>query len=308
MTKISVLMPVFNTEESWLRASVESILKQSFSDFEYIIVLDGPTDGSDVVVKEYAEKDSRIRIIENESNIGIVESLNRGLQEAKSEYIARMDSDDIAYPDRFEKQLKHIEEEKLGITGSGIRFIDENGRHIPETSVIIDSETLPKVLKHANCVMHPTWMIRKDVYDKLKGYRNIKFCEDYDFLLRAVKAGIKMDVQADVLLEYRVSPEGISKSNAYAQYLSARYLRHNQSGLEDLNQEEIDEYLAKRVSPSNTEKFARAQLLIDGSMDLIKRRKKAKAAARIIKAFMIYPKISLYVNDIAKAVAVRDKT
>ena len=104
MPKVSILMPVYNSAE-FLREAIESMLSQSFKDFEFLIVDDGSTDGSAGILAEYVEKDSRIRIIRNEKNQGIVYSLNRGLKECTGEYIARMDSDDIALKERLDKQI-----------------------------------------------------------------------------------------------------------------------------------------------------------------------------------------------------------
>ena len=99
--KISVVMPTYNTEVSILKEAVDSILNQTFGDFEFIIIDDGSTNNSVEYLKSL--QDQRVKIIRNDTNIGITKSLNIGLRAAKGKYIARMDSDDIAFPDRFEK-------------------------------------------------------------------------------------------------------------------------------------------------------------------------------------------------------------
>ena len=103
---ISVLMPVYNTKEEFLRTAIESILNQTFSNFEFIIINDGSTNNAEDVILSY--KDDRIIYLKQE-NQGIVAALNNGWDRAKGEYIARMDSDDISFPDRFEKQIEYLE-------------------------------------------------------------------------------------------------------------------------------------------------------------------------------------------------------
>ena len=104
MPKISVIMTVYNTEEKYLREAIESVLNQTFSDFEFIIVDDGSTNNAVEVVKSY--RDERIKLVLNGKNLGMAKSSNIGLEMAQGEYIARMDSDDISLPERFEKQVE----------------------------------------------------------------------------------------------------------------------------------------------------------------------------------------------------------
>ena len=113
--KVTVLMPVYNCEK-YLRESIESILNQTFKDFEFLIINDGSSDKSAEIVESY--NDNRINFVQNEKNIGLAASLNRGLDIAKGEYIARMDADDISLPERLEKQVRFMETNpQIGICG-----------------------------------------------------------------------------------------------------------------------------------------------------------------------------------------------
>jgi len=103
--KISVVMPVYNTPDEWLKKAIDSILNQTYSNFEFIIIDDGSTNNVPSILKEYQEKDNRIKVILGEHK-GISAALNKGLKASRGEYIARMDGDDIAFPERFEKQVK----------------------------------------------------------------------------------------------------------------------------------------------------------------------------------------------------------
>ena len=125
MPKISVLMCVYN-DEDWLKNSIDSIVNQTFTDFEFVIVNDGSTDNSLEIINSYS--DDRIRIINNEENLGLPKSLNRGLNLCKSELIARMDADDISMNNRLEKQYKYLKKNKeIALIGGQAEYIDSDG-------------------------------------------------------------------------------------------------------------------------------------------------------------------------------------
>jgi len=108
--KISVIMSVYNGEK-YLGEAIDSVLGQTFTDFDFIIVNDGSTDGSPGIIQSY--RDERIRVINNEKNIGLTKSLNKAIKESGGEYIARQDADDISLPERFEEQVWFLEEQHL---------------------------------------------------------------------------------------------------------------------------------------------------------------------------------------------------
>ena len=126
---VSVIMSNYNTPEEFLRASIESVLNQTYSNFEFIIVDDCSTDNSLEIIKSY--QDERIVVLENKENLGITKSLNRGLEIAKGEYVARMDADDISFPKRFETQVEYLKNNpQVIVCGTGVELIgDWQGRH-----------------------------------------------------------------------------------------------------------------------------------------------------------------------------------
>jgi len=134
--QVSVIMPAYNAEK-YIGEAIESILNQTYKDFELIIVNDASTDSTGSIIKTYAEKDERIVVLENEQNLNIAGSLNRAISAAKGEFLARMDADDIALPERLEIQSKAMQENpKVAVVGNDINLIDENGsvigyRHYP---------------------------------------------------------------------------------------------------------------------------------------------------------------------------------
>lgn len=203
---ISVLMPVYNTKEVYLRASIESVLSQTFTDFEFIIVNDGSTNNAEEVILSY--KDSRIKYVKQE-NHGIVGTLNNGWSKASGKYIARMDSDDIAYPERFAKQIEFLEENpEYSLVGSWAKII-------PSKKIIKLPQDIKIMDLLADCMfIHPSIMFRKADFEKfnLQYETGFEYAEDYCLYANAVKH-LKMTNLQEVLLDYRVYPENSSSKN-----------------------------------------------------------------------------------------------
>lgn len=203
---VSVLMPVYNTKEEYLRSAIESILNQTFTDFELIIVNDGSTNNVEDVVLSY--KDERIKYFKQE-NQGIVVALNNAWANASGKYIARMDSDDIAYPNRFEKQVKFLEDNtEYSLVGAWARIIPSNNViKLPQDIKIMDLL--------ADCMfIHPLIMFRKIDFEQfnIRYEAGFDYVEDYCFYTRAVKY-LKMTNLQEVLLDYRVYPDNSSSRN-----------------------------------------------------------------------------------------------
>jgi len=186
--KISVVMSVYNGEKH-LRGSIESILNQTFTDFEFIIVNDGSTDASLEIIKSY--DDARIRTINNEKNIGLTKSLNKATKKARGEYIARQDADDISLPNRLELQLEFLEKHPdVALLGTGIYVIDEKGDKIEKR---IMHPNPKKSLLKGNRFIHGSVMLRRSVIDELGAYNEtLKYSQDYELWLRMSK---KYDVR-----------------------------------------------------------------------------------------------------------------
>lgn len=204
--KATVIMPVYNCEK-YLHEAIDSILNQSYTDFEFIIINDGSTDQSKVIIDSF--KDIRINYIENEVNLGLITTLNKGLKMAKGEYIFRMDADDIAYPDRIEKQIFFMESNK-NIAISGTWFI-KTGKHHFNTFPDNQKECQLQLLN--NVVLgHPTVIIRKKALLEagLQYKHSAIHAEDYRLWADAVMAGLQISNIPHVLLTYRIHPDQIS--------------------------------------------------------------------------------------------------
>ena len=196
---ISVIMPTYNTHIAMLQESVESILKQTCSNFEFLIIDDGSTNGSDKYLKSLT--DERVHIIRNSENIGITKSLNIGLKIARGKYIVRMDADDVSMPTRFEKQLAYMEEHpNVFICGTRNAFLIEDG----DTWRVTDDNPQRKQNQKTDMDMyrikalftfpgpdHPTLMINRVLIDKYNLFydESLTYAQDYDLLVRTSRLG-----------------------------------------------------------------------------------------------------------------------
>lgn len=184
--KISVVMPVYNADR-FLVESIESILNQTYTNFEFIIISSNPTEKAKGILDNYQRRDARILVFYQEKK-GIAFARNFGCQQAKGEYIAVMDADDISSLNRFEIQITFMEEHPdIGIVGSWADFIDENGTTFKKVRWPTKPFVIGWNLFYLDCLVHVTILIRRDILKKLKFYTQADdgFPEDYDLWTRA---------------------------------------------------------------------------------------------------------------------------
>lgn len=262
---ISIIMSTYKEEETLLRESIESILNQTFKDFEFIIILDYPDNNlHKKIIEEYSKIDNRIRFFVNEKNLGLTGSLNRGLSLAKGEYIARMDADDISLPYRLERQLEYIKKNQYDLIGGITQMIDEDGNSIYSIQKVpTDFNKIKKALRYGQCIAHPTWLGRKEVFDYLNGYRNIPLCEDFDFTLRVVLNGFKISNLNETVLKYRMTKNSISRNNLYDQYLYMKYITNEYSNGNIASVENAKEYVKNHLNKKNAEKYLEANVIFN---------------------------------------------
>ena len=262
---ISIIMSTYKEEENLLRESIESILNQTYKDFEFLIILDHPeNDLHKRIIEKYSKIDNRIRFFVNEKNIGLTGSLNRGLSLAKGEYIARMDADDISLPYRLERQLEYIKKNQYDLIGGITQMIDEDGNSIYSIQKVpTDFNKIKKALRYGQCIAHPTWLGRKEVFDYLNGYRNIPFCEDFDFTLRVVLNGFKISNLNETVLKYRMTKNSISRNNLYDQYLYMKYITNEYSNGNIASVENAKEYVKNHLNKKNAEKYLEANVIFN---------------------------------------------
>ena len=262
---ISVIMSTYKEDERLLRESIESILNQTYKDFEYIIILDYPdNDVHKRVIEEYALKDDRIHFYINEKNMGLTDSLNRGLSLCHGEYIARMDADDISLPDRLERQMKYLEKNHYDLIGGITEMINENGSLLYSIkNVPTDPKKINKALRYSQCIAHPTWLGKKEVFEKNAGYRHMPLCEDYDFTLRAVLNGFVISNLNETVLKYRMTSNSISRSNLFEQYLYMSYITNEYKNKRVASVDKAYAYVQQHLNDSDTEKYLKANVIFN---------------------------------------------
>lgn len=207
--KVSVLLSVYNGQR-FLRQSIESILNQTFLDFEFIIVDDGSSDDSVKIIESY--HDPRVVFLRHLSNQGLVTSLNDGLSIASGQLIARQDADDISLPNRLEEQIKYFDQNpQLVIAGSAGYLIDDTGKHVGKFSVPSSDAEIRWTLLLANSFAHPTVMIRANtLHDHNLRYNSrMQHAEDYDLWSRLLAYGQGKNIEKP-LIQYRCHAQQIS--------------------------------------------------------------------------------------------------
>ena len=277
---ISVVMSVYEEPLSWIQETIDSILLQTFSDFEFIIINDNPNDDKlQYFLQENKDKDDRIIIVRNEKNIGLTKSLNKGISLARGKYIARMDADDISYPKRFEKQFLFLEtHNEIGVLGTSFDFFGtRNG-----TQLVIPHHN-NMYLFLGSCFAHPTVMIRKHLFEKFSYDERIKFAQDYDLWERMYSSGIQFANIETPLLNYRYSNIQISTKRFLEQDNIARQIRRraldsycqlnnytSRIGNEKVSFSYISKLMNEVKLPKNIRKLLLYRLILSTDSDVIK--------------------------------------
>jgi len=248
--KVTVLMSVHNGAK-YLGEAIDSIVKQTFTDFEFLIIDDGSTDNSVGIVQAYG--DPRICLIHNDGNLGLAASLNRGFELARGELIARMDADDISRPERLAYQIRFMDENPLvGVCGSWVRFFptaDNSIWKLPESS-----EEIRCLQFHTVGVAHPSVMVRKGFFAEhgLSYDPRFRFSQDYELWGRAIRYMKFANIQK-VLLDYRISPGQICArygSEQLAAVAPLRLQRVRELGIEPTSSEqELHEMVLNNSMP-----------------------------------------------------------
>jgi len=223
--KISVIMPVYN-QGKFLKQSIDSILNQTFKDFELIIINDGSSDQTSEILKQYVKKDLRVKVF-SQKNQGCTKSLNYGIKQARGEYIARQDADDISLPKRFEKQIEFLNKNKnIGLVGSFAQVIDKQGN---KKQKILGQYTQNKDLKKysfwSDRFCHSTIIIRKKLLDKINGYDEHFVCsQDTDLYFRLMPHTQFANLE-EILLLYREHEDSVSRTKKIKQEKFAQEAR-----------------------------------------------------------------------------------
>ena len=204
-------MPVFNGE-AYLAEAIESVLMQTMSDLELVVVDDGSVDSSRSIVERLGQVDSRVRLVVNERNLGIATALYRGWQAARSPLIARLDADDVALPGRLERQAAFLDAHpSVAVVGGAAHVVDSSGERISTMRFPTESRVIRTTLRRHNCFAHPTVLLRRTALEDVGGYR-FDHSEDYDLWLR-LSERFDLANLAEPLILYRVHGSQLSLSD-----------------------------------------------------------------------------------------------
>ncbi len=282
---VSVVMAVYNGER-FLRAALDSILAQTFTDFELIVVDDGSTDSTASILDSYL--DPRIVRIKNTTNIGLTHSLNVGLKKAKGKYIARHDADDISYLDRFRQQVVFLESHPdVGFLGTGYQIIDRYGSVLETILPPIENTTLQTRLEHQNCFCHGSVMIRRGLLEKVNGYREFfPVTQDYDLWLRLAERSEVANLSYP-LYQFRFDGSTVSRQKtdlqlAYDKLARVLAIQRRSTGIEEVIPENIlDTYAPEVIKSCGNARWAAYLFYVSGQF--------SQANESLIRAYRAIP-------------------
>jgi glycosyltransferase involved in cell wall biosynthesis len=218
---VSVVMPVRNASR-WLGEAIDSVVRQTLSDLELLVIDDGSTDETPQILSDWLCRDGRIRLL-RQQDLGLVAALNYGLAEARGPFLARLDADDCAAPERLERQIRVLDNDpSIGLLGSWAQRIDEHGRPRGNLKPKTDPEQLVDILAYANPFIHSTIMLRTEIARGLGGYRTaFEAAEDYDLWLRMSEVTRLANV-AEPLVQYRRHGANVTTRKVIRQSFSVR--------------------------------------------------------------------------------------
>lgn len=278
---ISVIMSVYNEKSIYVEKAIDSILNQTYSDLEIVIVLDSPDNETLLkILKEYTHKDARVKLLINDKNIGLAMSLNRAIEVAHGEYLARMDADDISKPERLERELEYLINNGLDVVSCVADKIDENGNFWGEIKPFNNRpEVIKDLLEIQNVIIHPTVLMRTDIIKSVGGYRNFPSCQDYDLWLRLITTNYKIGIINENLFQFRKHRDSVTATRRYNQILNEKYIREMyhqrlKNGTDSYSEDDLKKFLNENgYSDPHKRQLENEMLMHYGSgINLLKKR------------------------------------
>lgn len=260
---VSILMPTYNVE-SYVDEAICSILNQTYSNIELIIVDDCSTDETYQRALKYETMDSRVHVYRNTRNLKIALTLNRCLESAVGYYIARMDGDDISEPQRIERLVDYIECNKgVDLVGSYTVAIDEHGNPLAKHRLPVTDKWIGRTMPLCSSVQH-IWLCRSEVYSKLGGYRDYPGAEDYDFLLRARRSGFVLANDPEYLYRVRLREGNTESTEGLNRVLTKKYVYRisRTRDSDDVGDLEADYKKYLLAHSQDKERYARASRIL----------------------------------------------
>ena len=294
MPKLSVLMSVYNEKENEIKSAVSSVIHQTYTDFELIIVCDNPQSEEQCrLLKSIADTDERIKVVRNEKNIGLAMSLNHAYEFATGDYIVRMDADDISESDRFQKQIEFMSETKCDLAWSSYTYIDEDGNVLDKPVRYFEKDEIPKCLPLKNIIHHPTVMMKREIFEKTGLYRDFPCSQDYDLWLRMLYAGADMRMMKEKLLKYRIRTNSVTNRKKYQQRCTLFYIRklygeRRLTGNDSYSYENYLKYIEKCGvgNPKTENDFSKANQYILEGKQKIKQHRPISGTVRLVQAVL----------------------
>jgi len=294
--KLSVLMSVYNETLEDITEAIDSVLCQSFSDFEFLIVDDNPSRlDHKALLNEYKKRDSRIVLIENQSNIGLAVSMNKAANEACGDVFVRMDADDICLPNRFEDQYQLLCGEDYDLVCGRYTVIGDVSQN---ESVDIKPEykssaEISEMLPYKSVIHHPTVMMTRAIFESVNGYRNFPCAQDYDLWLRMLDAKAIFGMTDSTVLKYRIRQTSISASKRIKQrltieYIRDRYIERLRKGTDSFSKEHYQNYLNKHIKNE-----LKDSALIEQGSDVLIRANKYAAQGKLLHFILLRCKVLL---------------
>lgn len=298
---VSVVLCSYN-DERFLSETIKSILGQSYDKFEFVIWNDGSTDSTEKIALSF--NDERIRYFYHE-NTGLGGALRLACTEARGKYIARIDGDDICYPDRLQKEVDFLEHHEDYVLVSGqMQYIDENDKELGSTFICSSDYIVRKRLPYGSTICHPASMFRKTAYDACGGYESLRFMEDHLFFQRLLKYG-KVYILPDLIIKYRIRKGSLIQSNLnnpYSDLLDSyrnKMIKDNEVNPHDVNlYNQI--YLLSKQLPKNElqtindkKRHNSLQLLVFDFLKPIIGEEKSRKIIISFKSIIYYFKLSL---------------
>lgn len=276
---ISVIMCVYKEKLQWIKESIQSIIEQTYKNFELLIIIDNPKLDNEVrnYLIEMESCDERIKLLFNEKNEGPSYSRNRGIMQASGEYIALMDSDDIASINRLEIERQFMTDNGYDCVGSMYYIVDENSCRSGKSEVI--KKDINSLLKYSNYIVNSTLLLKKSKAEEVGGYRNFNTCEDYDFILKLLSAGCKFGIVDEFLMSYRVSNGSRSNRSVastrndyyYIQQLYKERIR-NGTSMDSYSKDNYEKYLLKHSGKNVERRYSKVNSDIQQAIDKLKNR------------------------------------
>lgn len=250
--KISVIMSFYNETEEEIIKSINSILKQTYKNWELILICDNPKEKHKYnKLTMLYEKEKKINIIMNKRNIGLAMSMNKAVKLSSGNILARMDADDICMETRLEEQINYLKDNDFDLVATEFIYIDEEDNVLNKSHQVYSNENIRKYLPYTNTIHHPTVMMKKEIFWQVGGYREFPCAQDYDLWLRLFEKDISIGMLQKPLIKYRIRLNSITQKNKLKQLLTLWYIRkcfykRKKNGLDEFSIENYEKFLKKQ--------------------------------------------------------------